>query len=233
MLVSIHQPNLFPRLRTLKKIAQTDCLLVLEHVQFVRREWQNRIVLRAYTSPSMEVMFSFPCQVKGRFSGNISDIALKNFKHSKSKFMRQLEYLYSASPFYDEILAVAQSALKYDIKTVADLGIACLVELLNACNLDVKLLGTQQNKVLKKCDLLAWHCATIGASAYLTGRGGLKYMDTKPFRCANVEVLAFSFTPPTDDLNWDQSSCIDYIARYGCKTLRCFLTSPTQLERVI
>jgi hypothetical protein len=43
MLVAIHQPNYFPWLGYLDRMAKADLFVVLDHVQFERRSYQNRI----------------------------------------------------------------------------------------------------------------------------------------------------------------------------------------------
>src|SRR5579884_3694663 len=50
-LCAIHQPNLFPRLTTLAKILAADCWIVLDDVQFTRRDYQHRARLTAYDDP--------------------------------------------------------------------------------------------------------------------------------------------------------------------------------------
>ncbi len=42
MTCAIHQPNLFPRSSTLRKIAKADVWIVLDDVQFNRRDYQHR-----------------------------------------------------------------------------------------------------------------------------------------------------------------------------------------------
>src|SRR5436190_9888435 len=42
MLVAIHQPNYFPWLGYLDRMARADLFIVLDHVQFERRNYQNR-----------------------------------------------------------------------------------------------------------------------------------------------------------------------------------------------
>ncbi len=43
--VTIHQPNLFPRHKVIQKLAAADIWIVLDDVQFAKREWQNRCTI--------------------------------------------------------------------------------------------------------------------------------------------------------------------------------------------
>ncbi|GEB60098.1 WbqC family protein [Streptomyces gardneri] len=48
---AIHQPNLFPRLTTLAKLFAADTWIVLDDVQFTRRDYQHRTRLAALSDP--------------------------------------------------------------------------------------------------------------------------------------------------------------------------------------
>src|SRR5687767_7313622 len=46
MIVAIHQPHYLPWLGYLHRMAQADLFIVLDHVQFERRNYQNRSQIR-------------------------------------------------------------------------------------------------------------------------------------------------------------------------------------------
>lgn len=48
---AIHQPNFFPRLSALAKLAAADVWVVLHDVQFDRRDYQHPTRLAALTAP--------------------------------------------------------------------------------------------------------------------------------------------------------------------------------------
>ncbi|MEU2867945.1 WbqC family protein [Streptomyces olivoreticuli] len=49
---AIHQPSFFPRLTTLAKLFAADCWIVLDDVQFTRRDYQHRTRLAALEDPT-------------------------------------------------------------------------------------------------------------------------------------------------------------------------------------
>ncbi|MEV8399494.1 WbqC family protein [Streptomyces niveus] len=55
----MHQPNLFPRLSMLAKLYAADCWIVLDDVQFTRRDYQHRAL-------------SAHCRTRGKGSGSAS-----------------------------------------------------------------------------------------------------------------------------------------------------------------
>jgi hypothetical protein len=46
MLVAIHQPHYIPWLGYLDRMVKADVFIVLDHVQFERRNYQNRTMIR-------------------------------------------------------------------------------------------------------------------------------------------------------------------------------------------
>ena len=46
MIVAIHQPHFLPWLGYLHRMAQVDAFVLLDHVQFERRNYQNRTMIR-------------------------------------------------------------------------------------------------------------------------------------------------------------------------------------------
>lgn len=46
LLCAIHQPNFFLRLSTLAKVYTADIWIILDNVQFTRRDYQHRCYLR-------------------------------------------------------------------------------------------------------------------------------------------------------------------------------------------
>ncbi|MEV0907289.1 WbqC family protein [Streptomyces hokutonensis] len=65
----IHQPNLFPRLSTLAKLFAADRWIVLDDVQFARRDYQNRTRLAALDDPSRQQWLTLPaCPTDARHS---------------------------------------------------------------------------------------------------------------------------------------------------------------------
>ncbi|MFF4157003.1 WbqC family protein [Streptomyces sp. NPDC001678] len=57
---AIHQPNFFPRLTTLAKLFAADCWIVLDDVQFARRDYQHRARLAALDNPADHRWRPFP-----------------------------------------------------------------------------------------------------------------------------------------------------------------------------
>ncbi|WP_409058882.1 WbqC family protein [Streptomyces sp. SYP-A7185] len=72
-LCAIHQPNLFPRLTTLAKLFAADYWIVLDDVQFTRRDYQHRARLAAIDAPDRQQWLSIPTHLPSGRSTLIRD----------------------------------------------------------------------------------------------------------------------------------------------------------------
>jgi len=62
LLCAIHQPNFFPRLSTLPKLFIADIWVVLDDVQFARRDYQHRC--RIANSDGIERWLTIPIHLR-------------------------------------------------------------------------------------------------------------------------------------------------------------------------
>lgn len=95
--VVIHQPNFLPRLKVFIKIAISDIWVIYDDVQYVRREWQNRVYLR--DSQQKEKLFTAPIK-KTDFHDRINNVQLSNVTILNENLRKYFRYNYSQSPYY-------------------------------------------------------------------------------------------------------------------------------------
>jgi len=71
---AIHQPNFFPRLSTLAKLYAADVWVILDDVQFSRRDYQHRCYLPPAGPPCPPA--GSPCPSPSRPGGPVKQILL-------------------------------------------------------------------------------------------------------------------------------------------------------------
>lgn len=59
-LCAVHQPNFLPRLTTPAKLFAADCWIVLDDVQFARRDYQHRARLADLDDPARQRWLTIP-----------------------------------------------------------------------------------------------------------------------------------------------------------------------------
>ncbi|MGF7236445.1 MAG: WbqC family protein [Frankia sp.] len=220
MLAAIHQPNFLPRLKVLQKIASADIWVVLDDVQYVQREWQNRARLRHFRKLDEEYWLTVPVhRPRGRRSV-ISEIAMCDPENTKSKISRALNVSYGRSPHWARVAGILDHLTNFPGPSLSDFN-TLTAELL------VSALGLQCPPMVRSSTFriadqgsqrLAEICSRVNATSYLSGSGGRNYLDLLPFREKGIEVKWQLWPDPHPSNNKIRSrnlSAIDSLARGG------------------
>lgn len=195
-LCAIHQPNLFPRLTTLAKLFAADYWIVLDDVQFTRRDYQHRARLGAVDEPDRWQWLTVPTHLPQGRPTLIREALIDDPDRARRKTAAMLRQYYGASPYWPvlaqalapvlEAFGTGRTAIVAEISTRALLG----------------LLGWQ-GRILTSSDLparpgrsqrLADLSAVTGARVYVCGTGGMTYLDPALFAAEGIAVLPFQ--PP-------------------------------------
>lgn len=193
-LCAIHQPNLFPRLSTLAKLFAADCWIVLDDVQFARRDYQHRTRLAAIDLPQQRQWLTLPTHLPQGRATIIREARIADPIRSRSRVTHMLSQHYRGSPFWPA-LRVELSAVTDEFATtdrtarVAEASTRLLLQLLGWKG---KVLRSSQfavrpDRSLRLVDL----ALAANAGGYLCGTGGMKYLRAEPFVGHGVAVIPF------------------------------------------
>ncbi|MFF2465292.1 WbqC family protein [Streptomyces mirabilis] len=198
-LCAIHQPNLFPRLSTLAKLFSADCWIVLDDVQFARRDYQHRARLAALDDPSRQQWLTLPTHLPHGRPTRINQARLVDPRRSRRTIQLLLRQYYGRSRYWGAVAEVLDALDNSD--RVADLARTSTTALLSALGWSGKVresseVPTRQGRSERLADL----AAATGSTHYLCGTGGLRYLDAGPFDTHGIPVLPFH--TPVDDPLW-------------------------------
>ncbi|MGW1196524.1 WbqC family protein [Streptomyces sp. NPDC002536] len=134
-LCAIHQPNLFPRLTTLAKLFAADCWIVLDDVQFTRRDYQHRTHLAALNDPADRRWLSIPTHLPQGRHTTVGDAVMAEPARSRQRAARILRQHYGSSPHwpaFQQALAPVLDAFVTSDRTavVAEASARALLDLL-------------------------------------------------------------------------------------------------------
>ena len=76
LLCAIHQPSFFPRLSTQAKLFTADMWVVLDDVQFTRRDYQHCCRLAALNDPAAQQWLTVPVHLPDGRSTRIKDVRI-------------------------------------------------------------------------------------------------------------------------------------------------------------
>ncbi|MFD7919759.1 WbqC family protein [Streptomyces sp. NPDC059740] len=195
-LCAIHQPNLFPRLTTLAKLFAADYWIVLDDVQFTRRDYQHRARLAGLDDPARQQWLTIPTHLPSGRSTLIRDALIDEAALARRRTESMLRQHYGSSPHWPALGGALGPVLDAfstgRTATVAEISTRLLLALLG-----------WPGRILTSSDLparpgrsqrLADLAAATGARAYLCGTGGMTYLDPAPF--AEQDIAVASFQPP-------------------------------------
>jgi hypothetical protein len=191
--VAIHQPHYLPWLGYLAKWAEADLFVFLDTVQFAKNGWQNR---NRINTPDGPRWLTVP--VRARLGMTLTEVPLDTGQDWARRHLRAVEHAYArASYFRDWAPALAEF---YDTrwKILAPLAVASASWLARALGITVpaRLASEVSVPTTDPTGRLVALCRAVGATVYLAGRDGARYMDLAQFRAAGIEVRAQEYNHP-------------------------------------
>jgi hypothetical protein len=182
MVVSIHQPEHFPYLGFFQKMKESDLFIILDDVKFKKNNFQNRN--RFLNSSGEEEWFTVPVEKKAN-SKLIKDVLVSEDFGWKKKLIKQmkLNFDYDFSNIYENeyIKDINMNSIRFCRKEL-DITTPMIY------SSDLEADGS-------KSELLYNLCKEVGAVTYLSGQGGLDYLDMDIFNGMNLKV----FEPKVDN----------------------------------
>lgn len=221
---AIHQPNLLPRLSTLAKLCTADVWVVLDDVQFARRDYQHRARLAALHHPEQRQWLFVETHLPYGRSTLIRDARLADPPRAARRLSQLPAQHYRISTHWP----LLQAALEPAVQAVTETGSTAAVAEATTRAL-LSLLGWR-GSIVHSSDLpaasdrserLADLTTAVGADAYLCGTGGMRYLDRRPFSQRGLNVYAFR--PPNAEGLWAEAAKISALwalAAYGSSGVR-------------
>ena len=191
MLVAIHQPNYLPWLGYLDRMAKADLFVVLDHVQFERRNYQNRTQIllegdaRWLTVPVVQL------SQKERIIEKAVDNSEQGSRQWGPNHFKTLRYAYRKSPYFEVYAPRLQEILEARWDRLVDLNMATLEFLREAYDIRTPLrLSSEMKPEGARSELLLNICRQVSPdSTFLGGLGGSRrYLDKDAFANAGVGV---------------------------------------------
>ncbi|WP_405849697.1 WbqC family protein [Streptomyces niveus] len=207
-LCAIHQPNLFPRLSTLAKLYAADVWVVLDDVQFARRDYQHRTCLAALDDPARRQWLSLATHLPQGRSTVIRDARLADPAGCRRRTAGMIRQYYGRSRHWPSIQEIVEPVLDRFTTTdrLADITETSTRSMLKALGWQGTILHSSTLAVRAgRSNRLADLALATGSTAYLCGTGGMRYLDPVPFEEHAVEVVPFHSPVDTGMPLWDSA----------------------------
>lgn len=187
-MISIHQSQFLPWTPFFYKVLHSDNFVVMDDVQFQKNGVQNRNMIK---TPQGASWLTVP--VKHSLSSCINEVVLNNVS-VYDKLLKSIELNYKKSPYFDEIFGLIQHVFHQTFENLHELNNSLLLSILLKLEAKTKLEYTSHLSTSeKKDDLVIEIIQKMGDNEYLSGSGGLTYMDLEKFKKANIKVFTYKF----------------------------------------
>lgn len=199
MIIAIHQPHYLPWLGYLDRMRQADLFVILDHVQFERRNYQNRTkILSEGEARWLTVPVIQKSQLERVIDKRIDNLTSDEKHQWDHKHCQVIRHAYRDAPYLDLYLPRLQAILETRPEHLADLDQATLDFLRDAFDIRTPLIRSSELAVVgQRSDLILEICQAVGATVYLAGMGGSRnYLDRKAFSEAGIELAWQDFRHP-------------------------------------
>ena len=180
MIIAIHQPEHFPYAGFFQKMEACDLFVILDDVQFTKNHFQNRN--RFLNKNNIEEWFTIPIP-----------------SSSNTKLIKDIMIL-DQSNWQKKITTKILQNLKIDVSEVyktsnnlLHLNMASINFIRQKLSIDTPMIfSSTLNIESKKSSRLLDICKNLNATTYISGRGGIDYLEQDLFIKNNIELKIFN-----------------------------------------
>ena len=192
MIISIHQPQYIPWIPYFSKIYQSNVFVFLDDVQYQKNGLQNRNFILCKNRPTR---LTIP--VSCRFGYRINEVKIGDNNILK-KHWQTIEQCYKKVNLFSEIMLFLHEIYQKKYTLLSELNIEIIKGILSFLSIDRELINSSDiEKQGTKSDLILCICKHVKADTYLTGSGGLEYLNIEDFRKEGIriQVMEYNFKP--------------------------------------
>ncbi len=185
MIVSIHQPNYFPYSGFFQKVFLSDVHVVLDEAQFQFKTTNRNKILTPNGSPTT---ISIPVK-KGHKFFEIRNVEINNKLPWAERNWNLIQKSYNNATYFDLYKTFLDSVYRKKWDLLFDLNFQTLNKVFDW--LDIKtdvVLESELNVSGMSSERLLDICKKTGATEYLSGPGGKRYLNEKLFKENNIKI---------------------------------------------
>jgi hypothetical protein len=179
MRVTILQPSYLPWLGFFEQMTRSDKFVLLDDVQYTRRDWRNRNKVRVSEG---WVWLTVPVQQKSRFAQSLLETRIDNSLSWRRKHLETLRQHYGKAPFFEKYFPRCQQIYEKDWEFLFDLCLETIQFLKEEIGIETPLLRSSEMKTSgAKTERLISSCRELGATHYLSGESASDYISEEDF----------------------------------------------------
>ena len=199
MIVAVHQPHFLPWLGYLDRMLKADLFIILDHVQFERRNYQNRTRILLDGQPYwLTVPVMQHSQQERIIDKQITNPEKVELRWWASTHFQTLRHAYRKAPYFDTYAPSLRKMLESRWDRLVDLDRELLDYLRDILGIRTPLVSSAELGIGgRRSELILNLCRAVKADTFITGMGASRdYLDRQAFADAGIEVTCQNFEHP-------------------------------------
>lgn len=223
----VTQSNFLPWRGFFASLFSVDKIVFLENVQYTKRDWRNRNIIRDNFEDEKGCWISVPIIGGGSQSQLLGDAKVHGLEEFYLKFINKIKNVYKKADFLSDVLILQNAFVdnKGD-NGLSALNIRLIKEIIYRLEINIEIDSVYQpsNNTDPSQRILEIVMAHRGET-YLTGPSAKNYLNDNLFKENNIKIsyIDFSRLPKGERMMSDlgyEFSIVDTIARMGFERTR-------------
>ena len=194
MILSAHQAGYLPYIGLFNKIMQSDLFILLDNVQYVKKEWHNRNRIREHNKGWM--WLTVPIYRKPGFQ-KINEVIIDNSRNWQKRHWKSILTAYQKSPFFELYEAFFEDVYSKNWEKLIEINETIIRYIINELDIQTPIVkGSTLQLEGKKTDFIIDICKKTNSDTFLSGIGGHQYLDERKVKESNIMLLYQDFQHP-------------------------------------
>lgn len=176
--IGIVQPSFIPWRGYFHIIQQCDIFAFYDDVQYERRSWRNRNIIKTATGKQW---ITVPVCTKGKFTEKVNEIKICDESNWRKKILNAIYLSYKKAPFFDKYYGWLAKEINKPWEYISDLNIHLTCEIGDKLGIRTKYIKTSEFNIplqYKKIERILEICKRLKATRYITGPRAGDYIHT-------------------------------------------------------
>lgn len=196
--IAVTQSNYLPWRGWFDMLRQSDGLVLLDSVQYTRRDWRNRNRIK---TPQGASWLTIPVEAKGKFNQAVDETRITAAGWADDH-LRSIALTYARAPCFAaifpwleaELRAVATEPMLSRVNAALIRAICTRLGLALPIAADADLLPRESLPGLEPSERLAALTEAMGGGRYISGPAAKAYLDPEPFARRGIEVAWMDYS---------------------------------------
>jgi hypothetical protein len=199
MILVGHQPEYLPYIGFFHKASKADKFIFVDHVQFLKKSFQNRNRIRVAPGLNGWSWLTVPVITKGKRFQRINEVEIDNSTQWGKKHWKTIYLNYKKAPFFNNYKDFFEEIYSKKWNKLQDLNEKIICYLFEKLEIKISIFRSSDYDFKgAKTDLLIEMCKKIGADTYLSGAGAREsdYVEIEKFKNNKLFHIFSDFNHP-------------------------------------